>query len=56
MTYSVLMDVASQREREMAARARAPRFDSVPTRATRRAGKRDGARVATRLRTLVGRA
>ena len=56
MTYSVLMDLASQREHEIAARARGSRFDSVPVRAAGRTGKRERARVSTRLRTLAGRA
>ncbi len=57
MTYSVLMGLASQREEQMAARARLPRPDAVPTAATtRRTGKRDRARVTTRLRTLVTKA
>jgi hypothetical protein len=54
MTYSVLMDVASQREHEIAARARLPRLDSEPeTATTRRTGKRDRAGAAFRLRARV---
>jgi hypothetical protein len=56
MTYSVLMDLASQREHQIAARARSSRFDSAPTRVPGRRGKRERARVSTRLRTLAGRA
>lgn len=57
MTYSVLMGLASQREEQIAARARLPRPDADPaTPTTRRTAPHDGARVSTRLRTLVGRA
>lgn len=65
MTYSVLMGVASQRQEQVAARARLPRLDdsiapgSAPGPAaatTRRTGKRDRTAVATRLRALVSRA
>jgi hypothetical protein len=56
MTYSVLMDVASQRQRDNAARARAPRFGSVPRTTTGRHGKRDRARVPTSARGLLDRA
>ena len=57
MTYSVLMGVASQRQEQLAARARLPRLDDVPAApTTRRTGKRDRTAVATRLRTLVSRA
>ncbi len=57
MTYSVLMGVATQRQEQVAARARLPRPDDAPaTAATRRTGKRDRAAVSTRLRTLMSRA
>ncbi|MFZ2016212.1 MAG: hypothetical protein WAV00_20525 [Nocardioides sp.] len=57
MTYSVLMGVATQRQEQVAARARLPRLDDdVPAAATRRrTGRRDRAAVATRLRTLMSR-
>jgi hypothetical protein len=57
MSYSVLMDVASQREREIAARARLAPHASVPATATApRSVRRDRTRVAAYLRVLVGRA
>jgi hypothetical protein len=56
MSYSVLMEVASQREREVAARARRVRPASVPATATPRRVKGDRATVAAYLRVLVGRA
>jgi len=57
MTYSVLMGVATQRQEQVAARARLPRLDDAPaTAATRRTGKRDRTAVSTRLRTLMSRA
>ena len=57
MTYSVLMGVATQRQEQVAARARLPRLDEAPaTATTRRAGKRERAAVSTRLRTLMSRA
>jgi hypothetical protein len=56
MSYSVLMDVASQREDEIAARARLAQHAAVPATATRRRGKRDRARLAAGLRSLAGRA
>ena len=57
MTYSVLMGLASQREEQIAARARLPRPEvATPTATTRRTGKRDRGRVSVRLRTLVSRA
>jgi hypothetical protein len=57
MTSSVLMELASQREHEIAARARLPRPDAVPAAATtRRTGRQGGTRVVSRLRTLVSRA
>ena len=56
MSYSVLMDIASQREREIAARARLVRHASVPATPTPRGVKRERARVAAYLRVLAGRA
>jgi len=56
MTYPVLMELASQREEQIAARARLPRPDRTPAAATtRRTGKRDRARVTARLLTALGR-
>ena len=56
MTYSVLMGLASQREEQIAARARLPRPEvESATATTRRTGKRDHAHVVVRLRTLVSR-
>jgi hypothetical protein len=41
MTFSVLMDLASQREEQLSARARLPRPDAIPgAAAARRTGKR----------------
>jgi hypothetical protein len=56
MTYSVLTELASQREQAYAARARLSRPEAQPASDARRTGKRDRARVTTRLRTLVARA
>jgi hypothetical protein len=61
MTYPVLMELASQREHQIAARARAARPEAVPAtvterRSERRTVRRGRTRVATRLRTLVSRA
>lgn len=56
LTYPVLMELASQREAEIAEAARAPHADAVPARAARRVAAPDRARMATRLRALVSRA
>jgi hypothetical protein len=54
MTYSVLAELASQREEQLVARARLARPDAIgTTTTTRRTGKRDRARAARRLRSLV---
>lgn len=57
LTYSVLMELASQRDAEIAEiaeAARATRAEAVPLSRTR--APRDRARVATRFRALVSRA
>lgn len=54
LTYSVLMELASQRNAEIAeAAARAPHAEAVPATVTRRVAAPDRTRVATRLRAGV---
>jgi hypothetical protein len=55
MTYSVLMGLASQRQEQIAARARRPVPSPPATRAAPRPHERDRARGSLRLLALVGR-
>ena len=56
LTYSVLRELASQRDAEIAEAARATLAEAVPATVTRPVAPRDRARVTTRLRALESRA